>query len=196
MKHILFCLVVLFSALGFAHGQTPEQMKKSDDVLNKMRQIDLLVQIIPLALTKDQINALLDVVERARAKVSAAQKDEAEKLAKLERTVDDAIKKAVETNVAPPKALLDDLAHATAVMTMNRLTIIDDNTTAVENVIKRVCNAGQIKVMQESLAPQLIDPSLKPDKMTAEDKLKLFIQNILLDPQSHEILVQLAKHAS
>ncbi|MFI5385417.1 MAG: hypothetical protein ACHQ50_04770 [Fimbriimonadales bacterium] len=196
MKNILIGFIIVIGLLGYGHAQTSDQGKRSDEIVMRMRQIDLLTQIIPLALTKDQINQILPTIERARAKAKQIEKTEAETLLKLDGKISDAIKKAIEDSVAPPKELLDELARTTAAMSMIRMAAVDDNIDAVMKVFNDVCNAGQKKAAANSLAPQLIDPSLKPDKMTQDDKIRFFIQNILLDGQSYEILVQLAKHAS
>jgi hypothetical protein len=198
MKHIIICLGVILSFFTHGHAiqiQDPAA-KKSEQVLQKMRQIDLLNQIIPLALQKDQIGKLLDVVERARAKVIQIEKEEATTLAKLDGELSDAIKKSEETMVAPPKSFLDKLANATQSMSDKRAVAIDENTDSVEKVFNDICNAGQKKAAANSLAPQLLDPSLKPDKMTQAEKVRFFIREILLDPQAHEVLIELQKHAS
>jgi hypothetical protein len=197
MKHIIICLGFIVSFIGHGHGaQTPDQSKKSEQVLMKMRQIDLLNQIIPLALQKEQIDKLLPAVERARSKVVQIQKDEASALEKLDSKISDAIKTSEEKGVAPPKTLLEELAQATNNMSQKRMLAIDENTEAVLRVFNDVCNAGQKKAAANSLAPQLLDPSLEPDKMTQADKVRFFVGEILLDPQAYEVLVQLQKHAS
>src|SRR5437879_4481825 len=110
MKHILFCLGLFFSLFGNGHAQSPDQTKRSEEIVAKMRQIDILNQVIPLALTKDQINKLLPAVERARAKVIQTQKDEAVTLEKLDGKITAAIKKSIQDGLTPPRDLLDELA--------------------------------------------------------------------------------------
>jgi hypothetical protein len=196
MKHVIICLGIIAGFFGIGHAiQTPDEIKKSDQTMMKMRQIDLLTQIIPLALTKEQINKLLPAVERARAKVKMVQKAEAERLAKLDAKISAAIKDAEEKQIAPPKALLDELASATIDMSMKRQVAIDENTDAVVAVFKETCNAGQQKAAGHSLAPQLLDPTLDPKKMTEDDKIRFFVREILLDPQAYDVLVALEKTA-
>lgn len=196
MKHLILCLGIIAGFFGFGHAQKPPEVNKSETILSKMRQIDVLEQVIPLALTKDQINQLLPSIERSRARVAAVKKEEAETLAKLEGKIDDAIKTAEEKMVAPPKALLDELAQAMLKMSIKRQMTVDENTDAVLKVFNDVCNAGQKKAAENSLKPELIDPSLHSDKMTSEEKIRFFIEQILLDPQSYPVLLELAKHAS
>jgi len=196
MKHFLICVGIFLNLFTFGHAQSADQARKSDEVVAKMRQIDLLVQIIPLALTKDQLDKLLPAVERARAKVRQIEKEEADTLAKLDSKVTDAVNKAIETSVAPPKALLDELASATQTMADKRQTAIEDNTDLVIKVFNDVCNAGQKAAAANSLAPQMFDPNLKPDKMTQAEKIRFFIQQILLDPQAYDVMLRLEKHTS
>lgn len=194
MKHLLICLGIVFSLFSYGHAQSAEQSKKSTEIMAKMRQVDLLTQLIPLALKKDQINKMLPVLERIRAKWTQMQKDEADALAKLDGKLSDAIKKSIETEVAPPKSLLEEFAKETYKLGLIRQSIADENTDTAVKMFKDVTDVGQQKAAQNSLAPQLFDPSLKPDKMTDDEKLRFFIQNIILDPQTYDVLVQMEKH--
>lgn len=197
MKHLITCLLAISCLFMFGRvDQTSEQAKKSDEIVMKMRQIDLLNQIIPLVLTKDQINQLLPAIERARAKAALVQKDEASALRKLDGKISEAIKKAIETGVAPPKDLLNELATATTAMTEKRLLAMDENTDAVYKVFSDTCNAGQKKAAANSFSPAFINPGVKPDQLTDVQKIRFFVDNVLLDPQAHDLLVALAKHAS
>jgi hypothetical protein len=194
MKHLVFCFGVIIAILsGHAHGlQTPAQAAKADEVLKKMRQVDLLTQMIPLLLDKAQINKMLPSVERARARVTAQKKAEAEALDKVDSKITAEVQKSIDTGVPPSKDFLQDLAQMTARFSATRNTIADENTAAVLKVFKETLNAGQLKAAANSLAPQLFDPSLKPDQMTQDDKLRFFIREIFLDPQAYDILVRLA----
>ncbi len=196
MKSFVLAFAALFSFLTIAYAQpTPEQKAKSDQVMQKLRQIDILTQIVPLVLTKDQLNALLPVVEKARAAVYKTEKDEAEALAKLDSKVTSAVDTSVDKGVPPSKELLDELADLTFKWSLNRSAVSTANTDLVLKKFKEVTNVGQQKAAINSLAPQLIDPSLDPKKMSDEDKLRFFIQQIFLDPQCYPILIRLAAKA-
>lgn len=196
MKQLIVCFgLVITILLGHAHAaQTPsDDAKRSDAIMMKFRQIDLLNQLIPLALTKDQIEKLLPSVERARAKVRETEKDEAKTLTGYDKKVTDAINHCIEKGEPPSRDLLMELAVATKLMADNRSVIASENTEAVLKVFKETLNAGQLKAAENSLKPELFDPSLKADKMTSDDKLRFFIRDILLDPQAYDVLVRLDK---
>ncbi len=195
MKHIVICLAIIFGLFGHGHGQTVEHSPKAIATFAKFRQIDLLTQIIPLALTKEQINKILPVVERARSKAISLMKDQDAVIEKLDSKVSDAIKTSIEKGVAPPKALLNEIAEATMKMSLIWDASATEHIDATVKVFTETCNAGQRKVAINSLKPELLDPSLKSDKMTDAEKLRFFVTNILLDPQAYGVLVQLAKTA-
>ncbi|HTQ10637.1 MAG TPA: hypothetical protein VMI31_11235 [Fimbriimonadaceae bacterium] len=198
MKRILVIIIVVVALMATipAMGQASDQGSKSDQVLMKLRQIDLLNMLIPLALTHDQIEKILPAIERARQRVRQAEKDEAATLLKLDGKVTEAIKKSIETSVAPPKELLDELAHTTQAMGDTRDSIALDNTESVLKVFVDTINAGQKKAAINSFSPAFIDPKAKPDTITDDVKLHFFVNNILLDPQAYDILVQMSRHAS
>ncbi|HWA83981.1 MAG TPA: hypothetical protein VG820_11125 [Fimbriimonadaceae bacterium] len=197
MKHLIICLGIIIGLFNLGHAQTTaEQGKKSDEVVMKMRQIDLLNQIVPLALKKDQINALLPVIERARAKVAQVEKDEANTLAKLDSKISAAIKKSIEENTPPPKELSMELAKATQDMSDRRLLVVSENTEAVLKVFNDTLDAGQKKVAANSFAAAYINPNVKPDEIKESEKINFFIREVLLDPQAYDLLIELAKHVS
>lgn len=194
MKHLALAFAFIFSMFNLGHAQLPkDQAAKSEAIMAKMRQIDICNQIIPLVLKKDQVNKLLPVVEKARSKVTEAQKKEAEELNKVEGKIDAAIEKAVKDGVPPSKDIMNELSQMTLKWSLNRSQIIQDNTDMVYKAFFEVTDAGQRKAAANSLAPQLLDPSIKVDKMTEEDKIRFFIQEILLDPQCYPILLRIAK---
>ena len=196
MKHILICLGLLAGFFGIAHSiQTPEEVKKSEQIMLKMKQLDLLNQMIPLALTKEQIGKLLPSVERARAKVKQTQKEELNVLLKLESKLTDAIKTSTEKQIAPPKALIDEVSDETFKLAQKRGAIITENVDSVFKVFNDTLNAGQKKAAANSLAIAYFIPDADPKKMTDAEKIRVFIQEIFLDPQAYDVLLQLEKFA-
>lgn len=196
MKAFALAFTFFITIFHLSHAQlTAEQKAKSEATMQKLRQIDILTQVIPLVLDKDQLNKLLPVVEKARSKVQATEKNEASELEKADAKVTAAINSSIDKGTPPPKELLDELAKMTFKWSENRILVIDENTDMVMAKFKEITNKGQQKAAINSLAPQLLDPSLKADKMTDDDKLRFFIQNIFLDPQCYPVLVRLASKA-
>lgn len=196
MKQFALAIAVLFSLFHVGRAQvTPEQRAKSEAIMAKMRQIDMLNQLIPLVLTKEQIGKLLPAVEKARARVFQVQKEEAAALDKLDAKLTAAVNKSVDTGVPPSKEFMNELAEATFKWSLNRRVVIDENTDAVLKVFNEVLNAGQKKAAANSLAPQLIDPTIQVDKMTEADKIRFFVREIFLDPECYNVMLRLQKKA-
>ena len=198
MKHLLICLSVALALVCPALGQTvvDEQAKHSDEVLKKMRQIDLLVQMLPMAMNKDQINKLLPIVEKTRQRIKYQQKSEAKLLTEYESKINAAIAAGIDKGDVPDSKLLNELNAVIRTMAMQRDAVASENADAVLAEMKKVLNAGQLKVAANSLNPKLFNPSIKVDEMTEDQKILFFVREIFLDPQSYDILRQLLKRAS
>ena len=58
---------------------------------------------------------------------------------------------------------------------------------------KSTLNEGQIKVMEKSLKPELLDPSIKVAEMDSDTKVKFFIRKVILDPVAYDVLVRMSR---
>lgn len=192
MRWVLGLAVLALAPMAFGQGLQDERAKKSDQVLAKVRQIDLLNQILPVLMTKEQLDKILPVVEKARQAVKDQQRRESEELVKLEPDLDKAIKDGNEKGLIPGQEVIKKVYAYFKAFAITRKSITDENTANVMAVVKATLNAGQIRSMQNALSPQSFDPSLDASKMTDDEKLKFFVQNILLDPIAYDVLVKLA----
>lgn len=198
MKHLLICLGLVAGFFGIGHsmqGADDPTAKKSEQIVLKMRQLDLLNQLIPLALNKEQVGKLLPAVERARARVKQTQKEEFAVLDKLDTKITAAIKASEEKQIAPPQVLLDEVAAETFKLAQKRGAVITENVDAVFKAFNEICNAGQKKAAANSLAIAFYVPEADIKKMTDADKIKVYIREILLDPQAYDVLLRLEKTA-
>ncbi len=181
--------------LAWAQPNTisPEKSKKSNEILVKARQVDLLNQLLPLVLTTDQINKLLPVLEKVRSKENEVAAKEAEQMRVMEPKIDSALQKGVKDGVVPTKELLRELNNMFIAFTMIREAITDENVNTILTGLKATLNAGQLKAAQNSMDPKAFDPAAKPSEMTSDDKLKVFIKNVLMDWICYDLLVKLAQ---
>lgn len=193
MRLILALTICCGLALsGFAQSDD-SRTKQVDALLKKVKQIDILNRILPLLMTKEQIRKVLPAVEKARARVKEAQNKEFESLKKFEARLDAANKKAIESGVLPGRDLVSEIMKMFVEHGIQRQLIASENTEAVVKALKETLNEGQIKAAVNDLNPALFDPSLKPEKMTADDKLRFFVREIFLDPAAYDVLVLLSK---
>ena len=192
MKRFLIVLSVVLAISGAAFSQTAsDKAKQSAATLDKMRQIDLLNHVLPLVMTKEQIRKLLPVIEKARRDVRTQEDLEAKILGQYAAKVDKAVQDGIDKGDVPNKELLRELNAVIRTFTMQRAAIASDNTDMVLEVVKTTLNSGQMKAAGNSLDFKLYNPNIKPEEVKDDDRLKLFIREILLDPLAYDLLVKL-----
>lgn len=192
MKSVLISLAVLLALVGSASAQPQsEKAKRSGETLDKMRQLDLLNQLLPLVMNKDQIRKILPAVEKARQDVKAEENLEADLIAKYAARVDQAVKDGIDKGDVPDKKFLVELNALIRTMTMRRNAIAKDNVDLVLEAMKKNLNAGQLKAAANSLNPTVFMSGVKVEELKEDDKLMLFIREIMLDPLAYDILVRM-----
>lgn len=174
---------------------TPARAKKSDEILVKARQLDLLNHLLPLVMTKDQLNKVLGVVEKCRAKVDRIRLDEANDLLKFEPKIEDALNRGVNKDLVPSKTLMVDLTKSFTMFSIRRGAASTENAEDVLAVMKKELNAGQLKAAANSHDLKVYDPSIDPSKLSEDDKLKFYIKDVILDPSCYDLLIRLTKTA-
>ncbi len=197
IKYLLICACALAGIGGVAMAQAPNEIQQKS--LNTQRliwQVNLLSEIMPIAMKKDQYNAILLALEKARQKERETLKVEDDTLAKLDVEVQKAYDDAIDHGVYPPRDLIEKIVKTNRALSIQRQlmrgTIEDD----VYAVVDKTLDIGQKKVMANSLNPKDIDPSAKPDQMTDEQKEKFFIRVVFLDDLAYDLMVKLAAKAS
>lgn len=183
----LFCLILVLSVGAVAQTKNSQ----SEVTLQKMRQLDLLNHLIPLVMTKDQIKKILPTVEKARRDVRIQEEEEAKMLQQKSAQIDKAVKDGVDKGDVPDKTLLKELNAMIRFFTMKRDAVANDNTQMVLEVLKTTLNAGQLKAAGNSLNPRVFDPTVKVEELKDDDRLKLFVREVILDPLAYDLLVKM-----
>lgn len=189
MKKLLICLPLLVVATQ-AHAQLQkERAEASDNVLIKAAQLDILNQILPLVFTKEQWRKLLPSVEKARELVKTTERQEADELIKLEKRMNEAYIGATERGELPKPELLREFHAKIAALTKVRQVMAETNVANVFEVFEKTANAGQRKTAMNSLNPKQFG---KVEDMKDEDKVRLFVSEILLHPLSYDLMRKLS----
>jgi hypothetical protein len=192
----LLCFALLVAVVCPAWSQSEDKAKHSQAVQAKFHQIDLLIQILPLVLTKEQINKLLPAIEKVRDKQRKALDFEDDEILKLEAKVDPAIQAGFETGKYPPRELQLEIYKITKALSVRRSLLRNEFIDEIYAVVDRVFNAGQKKAAANSLDWKSLDPSAVTDEKSDEQKIKFFVRWVLIDPGTYDILIKLAKTAS
>ena len=198
-RFLLPSLLLLAGTLGLAQSSpspaVQESYAKADAVLANMNRVDFLGKILPLNLKKDQINALLTALEKARAQERDIRGKDAVELAKLDDEVAKAVDAAIAEQNVPSVELQNKIIRVTKALAIRRQVATGEMTNDVYAVCARVLDPGQLKVMGEILRPDLVAPGTDRKAMGDADKQKFFIRYILLDGVAYDVLTKMGKAA-
>lgn len=185
----VLALVLWMSAAPAAYAQTP--VPPEENTLLKIKQLELLGQILPLLMTRDQLGKVLSAIERARARSRDMERSEAAQLRAMNAELDEALKAAYDEGHVPKADLLNRVQQMLWTFTVRRAALGAENEDAVLAVLRAELNAGQIKAAANALRPQAFAPGVRPEDLTDDDKLRIFVRVILLDADAYDVLVRL-----
>jgi hypothetical protein len=195
MKHLLLSLGLCLALFTGASAQiTTDKGDKSNEINLKIHEVDLLIQLLPLLLTKDQLNHdVLPTIEIVRDMERKELQAEDEALAGMEADLDATLKDAYEKGAYPARKVIDEVSQTTGKFATKQLLTQLQMVAAVTAMLEKTLNAGQKKVLINSFDPRFIDPAAKPETMTAEAKMNFYVKRVFLDPYVYNILKKLAK---
>jgi len=180
----LFCV-------GFAQVSTNDP-NKIGPTLDKMAELDLANRVLPLLLSKDQINKLLPEIERARKNVRAQEKKEADRLKALQPEIDK-YHAEIFQGKTPPKEFLDKLTALLKKFESERLQVKVANAIILSDAIKKNLDEGQIKAVV-GVVDKIYDEQQKEWKDgTADQKIQFYAISIFLGDRCYDLLVRLSR---
>ncbi len=174
--------------------QDPEIAARSQKVQENMRRIDLLMQLMPLIIRKDQFDKILPVYAKIKAEQRKVLEDEDKQLLALEAEVNESLKKARENGVFPKKDLVKKCILLVRALGFRRIMARGELSEMLYKTIDECFDAGQKKVMT-SIDWKELDPTADLTGKSDAEKMKFFIRVIFLDPLAYDILLDLDKKA-
>jgi hypothetical protein len=192
MKKLLLVSVALLACVPFASAQV-DQQKRATEIMTKVRQIDMINQILPALFEKEQLRKILPVIEKLRAEVKVQEKKEYDILLKLEAKLDAQIKNATEKKEMPDAPIRKEIDSTFQAFSMLREAIIAEYVDKVTEILNKELNAGQKKAIQNAVNPKIFIPDADVTKWTDEQKFRFWIRLVILDPASYDILVKLSR---
>jgi len=191
---LLLCLMLVGSVVAF--GQSREdRVKRSTELLTKIRKIDLLNQILPVAMNKKQLNDILSALDKVKINVERQEKAELDQMIKLEGELDSSIKGGTERGEIPKKEFTEKLAKTFRALDIVRAMAIQENIDTVAEAMKKTLNAGQLKAAAHAISMAFFDPDLKPEEITEQKRLDTYVKYVLLDPLAYSVLNEMFKAA-
>jgi len=195
MKRLLLGLVLVLSLSAPVFAQDADKIKRSQETQLKIRQLFMMVQLLPLTLKKAQYGDLLTAIEKARAAEKEIVLSEDDEILKLEKKISDATSAAIDKGAYPPRDLLSESDKLINALNIRRQIVANSMIDLVYQAVDKTFNPGQKKVAANSLDWRHIDPTANVDDTKDESKIRFYIKRILLDPITYDLLVQMSKNA-
>lgn len=190
----LLCILImtLVATVGFSQIETAKSTQ-SRAIQSRIHKMDMMIRILPLALDKTQINDLMGAIEKAHVQEKKTLEQEDADLEQIDALVAPALDKSIQKGVYPPADLQLKVANKMSSMGLRRSLVLAQMTETVNAYVQKGFNAGQIKVMAGSFDDRFIDPKVKKGELKDDTKVRFFIQYVLLDAATYELLGELYK---
>lgn len=169
------------------------ELVKSSMTLDKFTRIDILGKLLPLNLTKEQIRALLPAIEKARKQEFDTRLLDAKLIGEMDAEVTKAIEAGIAKGDVPSVELQNKIRKVTGAIVVRRNVATNEMMDLIYAAAQKSLDAGQMKVMANTLKPELIAPGMKVD--TEEAKIRFYIRYIFLDAQTYDILLKMSRAA-
>lgn len=189
----LFLTLAVQSPVAHAQVRQTPEIARQAETLKRIAQLEILTKILPIALDKKQLEAILPAIEKGRQKRQEIIQKDAEELAKVEKEVEEALKKAIKEERIPPQEFQTKISKVTNALTVRRSIALDEIVANLVTFCKSSWNEGQVKAAVGSFDPRLFDPKMGWDKLGTDDKLAYYTRTVLLDELTYDVLKQLLR---
>lgn len=191
----LLALTAAFSpVLAFSQEISPA-IKAGNEVLIKIQKLNVIKFVTPLLLKKDQIYSILTTLAKCRSKELEIRELDAQELKKLDAKVTKALNDSLEGGSYPKKELQSEIIKVQDALVIRRRIATNEMVDMVLETCKKTLNEGQMTAMKNLIDPSYMVGNTKADKLPDEEKVKLYIREILLDGMTYDILKTLGKNA-
>lgn len=188
-------LVVFLCAIIVASIASVQQVTKDDrhginPIIDKLAQIDKANQILPMVLTKAQLQKLLPKIERCRDNIRNQEKKEADRLKAMAADIDKVHAEAAK-GVVPSHDFLNRVSSVYAQFEQERTGVKAANAMIMNEAIDQILDAGQKKRIHSIVDKVFNAKTQKWEDATEGEKLTYFALSVLLDDDAYQFLVKL-----
>ncbi len=187
-----FALLFVLAVSGAVIAQT-QPLDTVGSIQKNIHKLDILNQILPVLMTKDQLKEVILEVEKVRAAAKLVEGEEKKELMALEGRVNKAVKDSIEKGDLPEDKLMTELSDLYKKFVSRRKVQMAKNVAAMYEALKKRLNEGQMKAIANSLNPKIFNPDADLEKMSEMEKTVIWIEYVLLDPVAYEVLLDLSK---
>ena len=186
--------VAMLSSFAFSQEYTKEG-KEVDATILKIDKLHLLKYITPLLLKKTQINAIMTTLEKCQAKQKEIIALDAKEFKKIEPDIDKALDGALNDGSYINRGLQSQIVKLQDALIIRRKLATSEMVDMLLETCKKSLNEGQITAMHNLNDPNFVEGATKITQLPDDEKVKLYIREILLSPLTYDLLKQLAKKA-
>jgi hypothetical protein len=190
-RWILVALLVAGLAVT-AVPQDPPAAKKLS-TMEKIKQLDLMNQILPVLMKPEQVKALLPAIEAAQAAEAKLIKAEKQELDAIDERVEKALEAARARGEVPSRELQQDIHKMFLDFRMRRAAMAIERAEALLELVEKTLDAGQLKAIANAIRVEEVAPGKKPEDVTEREKQRGWVRLILLDPMAYDLLVELSR---
>ncbi len=188
-------LIAILSAVVLMTGASLQQISKNDKyginpIVDTLSQIDKANQILPLVLTKEQIQKLLPKIERCRDNVRNQEKKEADRIKALSADADKVLADAVK-GVVPPQEFLKRVSSLFDQFENERNGVKAANALIMNDAMNQILDAGQKKRILGVVDKVFNNTTKKWEDASENEKMTFFALSVLLDDDGYQFLVKL-----
>jgi hypothetical protein len=199
-KFLVSCGLALASlAFGqLTNAQTSTQspkMQKAAATLSKIDRLSACKFVLPLLLSKSQMNDILLTLEKCRKAQQDTLDKDADEMAKIDAKVTKALDEAIKDGNYPSKEFQNEVIKVTQGIATRRAIVVGNLVGLLNDTVRKSLNGGQLKAMVNLVDPNSIDSTLKPEKWTEEEKVNFYLRTVMLDNNTYELLKTLYKNA-
>lgn len=198
MKRTMTAIVLALSLAFTVQAQTPkvpETVQKANEVLTALADIDLLLVLTPLKLSKEQIGKIKPLLRQAQDDLLRMEERNAQALLDLRAEIEAARKEALKGK-SPSEELRKKLREADTAVAQQRLKTLDQVVRTLWGNLSGILNDAQKQGIYDKAREQmraLRRPNV--DKASKQELGELFIQEVLLTPRVLPLLEELEKSA-
>jgi len=192
MRTLFASLLILFASTTCLSQVVKDDPYKMTPTLEKLAEIDLANQLLPVLMTKDQIKVLLPVIEKCRTNVRAQAKKEADRLKALQSEIDKVYGEAYK-GMVPSQEFLDKITALFTKFANERVGVSLANSLLLFEKMKETLNDGQKKAVVGVVDRIFNQENKKWEDGTADQKLQYFGATLILGDRGYDMLVKLSK---
>ena len=191
---VVFAALFALSVCATAQVQTTVPgSENADKIQKKVEELEILNQLLPVLITKDQLKKLLPVIEEGRKFERTLMKEEIKIMKGIEKTLDTAISEGYKMKKVPNKEVMTEVFTAYRSMANARAALVGMYVGKVLLVVNEDFDEGQRKAAAGAVLNSAFGPGADPEKITDDQRLQKWIQNVLLAPAAYPVLLKLYK---